>query len=70
MPGNGSGMMWLGDFNQHHPLWDSPTNVHLFTAANLEAASQLILLVEAHSMEMALPAGIPTLQVFHSGNFS
>ena len=23
--------IWLGDFNRHHPLWDEPRNLHLFT---------------------------------------
>ena len=68
--GHGSSMVWLGDFNQHHPLWDSPSDACLFTTANLEAASHLISLVEDHSMEMVLPAGIPTLQAFRTGNFS
>jgi len=22
-------MLWLGDFNRHHPLWESPVNRHL-----------------------------------------
>ena len=67
---HGSSMVWLGDFNRHHPLWDSSSDARLFTTANLEAASHLISLVEDHSMEMVLPAGIPTLQAFRTGNFS
>ena len=26
-------MIWLGDFNRHHPLWDEERNSHLFTNA-------------------------------------
>ena len=63
-------MVWLGDFNRHHPLWDSPAETRLFTPANIEAANFLIDLTETHGMEMALPAGLPTLQAFRSGNFS
>ena len=63
-------MVWLGDFNRHHPLWDSPADTRLFTPANIEAASFLIDLTETYEMEMALPAGLPTLQVSSSGNFS
>lgn len=36
--GNQGGMIWLGDFNWHHPLWDEPRNAHLFKCTNLEAA--------------------------------
>ena len=69
-PSNSSSMIWLGDFNCHHPLWDAPEDHQLFTTANLDAASQLISLLENHNMEMALPAGIPMLQAFCTGNFS
>ena len=63
-------MVWLGDFNRHHPLWDSPSDTRLFTTTNIEAASPLIKLIETHEMEMVLPAGLPTLQTFRSSNFS
>ncbi len=35
-------MVWLGDFNRHHPTWDEARNEHLFTRANMEAAERLI----------------------------
>jgi len=63
-------MVWLGDFNRHHPLWDSPSDTRLFTNVNIEAANTLIELIETHEMEMVLPAGLPTLQTFRSGNSS
>ena len=63
-------MVWLGDFNKHHPLWDALEDTHLFTPANLNSANVLVTLLGDHNMEMALPAGIPTLQTFHTGNFS
>jgi len=63
-------MVWLGDFNRHHPLLDSPSDTRLFTNANIEDANTLIELIETHEMEMVLPAGLPTLQTFRSGNFS
>ncbi|KAF9051259.1 Endonuclease/exonuclease/phosphatase, partial [Panaeolus papilionaceus] len=31
-------MMWVGDFNRHHPMWDEERNNHLFTRTNLRAA--------------------------------
>ena len=63
-------MVWLGDFNKHHPLWDALEDTHLFTPANLNSANVLVTLLGDHNMEMALLAGIPTLQTFHTGNFS
>ena len=63
-------MVWLGDFNKHHPLWDAPEDTHLFTPANLDSASVLLTLLEDHNMEMALPAGIPTIKAFRTGNYS
>ena len=62
--------VWLGDFNRHHPLWDNPSNTHLFTAPNLNAASPLVDLLGTFSMEMPLPAGIPTIETFRTGSLS
>ena len=63
-------MVWLRDFNKHHPLWDAPEDTHLFTPVNLDSASVLLTLLEDHNMEMALPAGIPTIKAFHTRNYS
>jgi hypothetical protein len=30
-PGADDHMIWLGDFNRHHPLWEDHTNQHLFS---------------------------------------
>jgi endonuclease/exonuclease/phosphatase family metal-dependent hydrolase len=30
------GIIWLGDFNRHHPMWDELQNSHLFTRANCQ----------------------------------
>ena len=35
-------MIWVGDFNRHHPMWDELRNDHLFTSANLDAAETLL----------------------------
>src|SRR5271155_1202675 len=51
----------LGDFNRHHPMWDEERNGHLFTAANLNAAEELIELIANNHLVMTLPKGIPTL---------
>ncbi len=63
-------MIWLGDFNRHHPTWDEARNEHLFTRANLDAAEQLISMMVRHDMAMALPENIPTLVAFSSGNLT
>ena len=62
--------IWLGDFNRHHPLWDDLNNTHLFTAANLDAASPLVDLIGTFEMEMPLPAGLPTIETFRTGSLS
>ena len=43
-------MMWCGDFNRHHPLWDEERNSHLLTAGASSAAQPLIALLEDHDM--------------------
>jgi len=55
-------MIWAGDFNRHHPLWDRAEDVHLFTRAATNAADQLIELLGTYGMVMALPKDLPTLR--------
>jgi len=50
----------MGDFNRHHPYWDNPSNLRLFTDSATVAAELLIEVVEEARLEMALPSGIPT----------
>jgi len=61
-PAEGDHMLWLGDFNRHHPLWDEDHNSHLFMAAALEASGKLLELVTDYSMVQILPKDVPTLQ--------
>ena len=63
-----SPMIWVGNFNRHHPIWDELRNDHLFTSTNLNKAETLIDLLAEHDMEMALPAELPTLKAFSTGN--
>lgn len=63
-------MLWLGDFNRHHPMWDEARNNHLFTRAALDDAEKLIDLTQEFNMLMALPQGIPTLEHSRSRNLS
>ena len=55
-------MVWAGDFNRHHPLWDELRNSHLFTGPALNAAQMLLDLISIHEMKMALPRDLPTLE--------
>ena len=63
-------MMWCGDFNWHHPLWDEEWNSHLFTSGTSSAAQPLIDMLEDYNMVMLLPKGIPTLQSMAMKNWT
>jgi hypothetical protein len=63
-------MIWAGDFNRHHPLWDDDKDIHLFTRQALRDAEGIIELMAEHGMEMSLPKGIPTLQHMRSKKYS
>ena len=54
--------IWLGDFNRHDPLWESPDNSQLFSTANLDAAEILIDLLADFGMNIMLDPGVPTLE--------
>lgn len=63
-------MLWLGDYNCHHPLWDEDHNSHLFTAAALEAAGKVLELVADYGMIQILPKDIPMLQLLSMRNWT
>ena len=63
-------MIWAGDFNRHHPLWDKDEDVHLFTRQATRNADELIGLLAEYEMQMVLPKGIPTLQHMRSKRYS
>src|SRR6266550_3218959 len=67
---NNKHMIWLGDFNRHHPYWNEDRNHHLFMPANIERAQMVLDLTMAHDMEMALPKDIPTLQALATQNLT
>ena len=52
-------MIWAGNFNRHHPLWDNDNNTHLFT---LDHSANLIDLITTYDLNMTLAKGIPMLQ--------
>jgi endonuclease/exonuclease/phosphatase family metal-dependent hydrolase len=63
-------IIWLGDFNHHHPLWELTSNSHLFTAANLDAAGLLINLLALYNLVQVLPQGITTLEASATKNLT
>ena len=64
---NNHHMIWMGDFNRHHPLWEDSRNRNLFNSSRL--IDPLLDLIHSYGMQMALPAGIPTLEAT-SGNWT
>ena len=63
-------MIWLGDFNRHHPIWEDERNSHLLTTPFLTKAKPLINLITDHSMYMPLPKDTPTLQASNTKNWT
>jgi len=63
-------MIWLGDFNRHHPLWDEERNNHLFTTTALSSSQKILTLLADYGMTQALPKDIPTLQSSSTGNWT
>ena len=53
-------VVWLGDFNRHHPMWEDDSNERLFEPTDYIAP--LIDLLYKNDMLLALPKGIPTFQ--------
>jgi len=53
-------VIWVGDFNRHHPFWDDPNDTRLFTGEALDNAEYLIEAVAGAGLELALPGGTPT----------
>jgi len=63
-------MLWLGDFNLHHPMWDKGRNMHLFTRENLDRSQPLINTIAEFDIQMALPKDVPMLCTLASGNYT
>jgi len=63
-------ILWLGDFNTHHPIWDENRNSHLFMHANLNKAQVVIDAMANYNLQMLLPKDIPTLCAMASQNFT
>ena len=70
LPTDEDHMLWCGDFNRHHPLWDEERNRHLFTVSASLAVQPLLSLIEDHNMVMVLLKDIPTLQSLATKNWT
>ena len=57
-------MIWAGDFNRHHPLWDNNKDTYLFTQQAIRAAEGLIELIAMFNLDMALPKKIPPSSIW------
>ncbi|KAI0027452.1 hypothetical protein K488DRAFT_20545, partial [Vararia minispora EC-137] len=57
-----SHVIWCGDFNRHHLLWDDLIAGHLFTPHTIKEAELLIQAISDSGLVMALKSGTPTLQ--------
>jgi Endonuclease/Exonuclease/phosphatase family len=53
-------ILWLGDFNRHHPTWDHARNHRYFTVAALRAAEHLLTATADWNLHMALLSNTPT----------
>jgi hypothetical protein len=53
-------MLWVGDFNRHHPIWESEENRHLNSSQ--DEIQPLLDIVRQHDMEQVLPPDTPTFE--------
>jgi exonuclease III len=53
-------LLWLGDFNRHHPYWDNTKDNRLFTKKAQDMVEVLLKTVADLGMDMVLAKGIPT----------
>lgn len=60
-------VIWLGDFNWHHPMWEDDSNKQLFEPT--EFITPLIDLLYKNKMLLVLPKGLPTFQT-PAGNWT
>ena len=63
-------LIWAGDFNRHHLLWDDELDDRLFTLRALEDTGMLIKILADLNLKMALPKGQPMLEHMVTKNFS
>ena len=69
-PNDNDHLLWLGDFNRHHPLWDEDRNSHLFTNAALASSQKILDILADYGLTQLLPKNTPTLQSSSSRNWT
>ena len=62
-------ILWCGDFNRHHAMWDKERNHHLFTASASSTTDELIAHLAEFHLTVTLPTGLPTLQAMCTKNW-
>ena len=67
LPMNTDCIVWLGNFNHHHLIWEDDNNEHLFEPE--EYIAPLINLLYKHNILLALPKGKAMLQT-SAGNWT
>ncbi|KAF5325927.1 hypothetical protein D9611_000195 [Ephemerocybe angulata] len=60
--GNGGHVIWAGDFNRHHPMWDDDRDDRLFTRKALDDVEELIGFAAEWGIEQVLEKGTPILE--------
>ena len=61
LPSPNNHMYWFGDFNRHHPLWETDDNNHLFNLADM--INPLLVLITEYNMAVTLPHEILTYEM-------
>ena len=67
-PNSREHLVWCGDFNRHHLMWEEQRNAHLFSRE--AEVRPLIDLANQFCMTVQLPPGIPTLESLATGNWT
>ena len=67
LPSTNDHMLWMGDFNGHHPLWEEDRNHRLSNPPHL--IDLLLDIVQEFDMVLVLPVGIPTYETV-TGNWT
>lgn len=63
-------VIWCGDFNRHHQLWDRDEDTDLFRGTYAKRAQKFVEILAEHDMAMALPKGIPTIRTHRSKRYT
>ena len=63
------GILWCGDFNRYHAMWDKERNHHLFMVSASATADELIAHLAEFHLAMTLLKGLPTLQAMRTKNW-